>query len=62
MPPAVYVHAYLGTGDNDRALDALERAYHEHSNIVRFLKTHPLFDPIRSHPRFAALSRRVGLP
>ena len=62
VAPAVYVHAYVGTGDNDRALDALERAYHEHSNIVRFLKTHPLFDPIRSHPRFTALSRRVGLP
>ena len=42
----VYVHADLGTGDNERALDALERAYQEHSNIVRFLKTHPLFDPI----------------
>ncbi len=62
VAPAVYVHAYVGTGDNDRALDALERAYHEHSNIVRFLKTHPLFDPIRSDPRFTALSRRVGLP
>jgi TolB-like protein/Flp pilus assembly protein TadD len=62
VPPAVYVHAYLGTGDNERALDALERAYQEHSNIVRFLKTHPLFDPIRSHPRFTALSQRVGLP
>jgi TolB-like protein/Flp pilus assembly protein TadD len=61
VPPAVYVHAYLGTGDNDRALEALERAYHEHSNIVRFLKTHPLFDPIRGHARFIAVSRGVGL-
>jgi TolB-like protein/Tfp pilus assembly protein PilF len=62
VPPAVYVQAYLGTGDNDRGLDALERAAQEHSNIVRFLKTHPLFDPVRGHPRFMALSRRVGLP
>ncbi len=62
VPPAVYVQAYLGTGDNDRGLEALERAYREHSNIVRFLKTHPLFDPIRSDPRFTALSQRVGLP
>lgn len=61
VPPAVYVHAYLGTGDNDRGLDALERAAQEHSNIVRFLKTHPLFDAVRGHPRFVALSRRVGL-
>jgi TolB-like protein/tetratricopeptide (TPR) repeat protein len=62
VPPAVYVQAYVGTGDYDRGLDALERAYHEHSNIVRFLKTHPLFDPIRGDPRFTALSQRVGLP
>jgi TolB-like protein/Tfp pilus assembly protein PilF len=62
VPAAVYVQAYLGIGDHDRALDALEQAYREHSNIVRFLKTHPLFDPIRGHPRFTALSRRVGLP
>jgi len=62
VPPAVYVHAYVGIGDHERALDALERAYQEHSNIVRFLKTHPLFDPIRSDPRFTALSTRVGLP
>ena len=61
VPPAVYVQAYLGTGDSNRGLDALERACQEHSNIVRFLKTHPLFDPVRGQPRFIALSRRVGL-
>jgi TolB-like protein/Flp pilus assembly protein TadD len=61
VAPAVYVHAYLGVGDHDRALDALERAYREHSNLIRFLKTHPLFDPIRDQPRFIALSQRVGL-
>src|SRR4029078_5259740 len=54
LAPAVYVHASIGTGDNARALDALERAYREHSNIVRFLKTHPLFDPIRPDPRLHA--------
>ena len=48
-------------GDFDRCVGALERAYEEHSNIIRFLKTHPLFDPIRNDPRFIELSRRVGL-
>lgn len=61
VPPAVYVQAFMGIGDREGALDALERACEEHSNIVRFLKTHPLFDPIRGHPRFAALAQRVGL-
>jgi TolB-like protein/Tfp pilus assembly protein PilF len=62
VPPAVLVNAYLGIGDVDRGLAFLERAYQEHSNIMRLLKTHPLFDPIRNDARFIDLSRRVGLP
>jgi TolB-like protein/Tfp pilus assembly protein PilF len=61
VAPAVYVQAYVGTGDAARGLDALERACDEHSNIVRFLRTHPLFDGLRGHPRFTAVARRVGL-
>ena len=61
IAPAVYVNAYLGVGDRDRALESLERAYREHSNIILLLKTHPLYDPIRNDPRFVELSRRVGL-
>ena len=61
IPPAVFVNAYIGIGDLDRGMAALERAYQEHSNIIRFVKTHPLFDPIRNDPRFIDLSRRVGL-
>jgi TolB-like protein/Tfp pilus assembly protein PilF len=61
IPPAVFVNAYIGIGDVDRGIAALERAYRERSNIVRFVKTHPLFDPIRHDPRFIELSQRVGL-
>jgi TolB-like protein/Tfp pilus assembly protein PilF len=61
IPPAVFVNAYIGMGDFERGIAALERAYEEHSNIIQFLKTHPLFDPIRNDPRFIDLSRRVGL-
>jgi hypothetical protein len=32
-----------------------ERAYQEQSNILRFLKVHPFFDPVREDPRFADL-------
>jgi TolB-like protein len=61
VPPAPFVHAYVGLDDRDRAFAALERAYDEGSNIVQFLRTHPLYDPLRNDPRFAELLRRVGL-
>jgi tetratricopeptide (TPR) repeat protein len=61
VPPAAFVHAYAGSPDRNRFFGALERAYREHSNIVGFLKTHPLYDPFRGDPRFVDLVRRVGL-
>jgi TolB-like protein/DNA-binding winged helix-turn-helix (wHTH) protein/Tfp pilus assembly protein PilF len=61
VPAAAFVNAYLGLGDNEQAIAWLERAYQEESMILQFLKVHPFFDPLRGHPRFADLVRRVGL-
>jgi tetratricopeptide (TPR) repeat protein len=61
VPPAVFVNAYMGVGDRSRFFAALERACREHSNIVQWLKTHPVYDDVRDDPRFADLLRRVGL-
>jgi tetratricopeptide (TPR) repeat protein len=52
---------YLGLGDRERALRALERAYAAHSEWVGILKMDRIFDPLRSDPRFAALLRKMGL-
>jgi hypothetical protein len=61
VPPAPFVHAYVGLGDREKAFSSLERAYRERSNIVQFLKTHPLYDSLRDDSRFTDLERRVGL-
>jgi len=61
VPPAAFVHAYLGLGDNDEAFAWLERAYKEQSSILIYLKVYPLFDPLRGDPRFKDIVRRVGL-
>ena len=53
---------HVGLGEKDRAFDWLEKAYQERNpNLVR-LKVEPVFDPIRSDPRFTNLLRRVGMP
>ena len=52
---------YVALGDQDRALDAVERGLHDGSQMIASLNLDPGFDPIRNHPRFRAVSRAVGL-
>jgi tetratricopeptide (TPR) repeat protein len=51
---------YLGLGDNQRALDLLEKTYKVRSQDVLWLKVDKIFDPLRSEPRFIALMKKVG--
>jgi hypothetical protein len=53
--------AYSGTGQKDRVLDLLQQAYSEHSDAVVQIKVDPMYDPVRSDPRFKDLLRRIGL-
>jgi hypothetical protein len=55
------LQAYSGTGQKKRLLELLQKAYSEHSNAVVQIKVDPMYDPIRSDPRFEDLLRRVGL-
>ena len=61
-PPAEIVglvHASLG--DMEAAFEWLHRAAQEGSYLLSFLNVSPLFDRLRSQPRFAALQRVSGL-
>jgi TolB-like protein/DNA-binding winged helix-turn-helix (wHTH) protein/Flp pilus assembly protein TadD len=53
--------AYSGTGQKDRVIELLQKAYAEHSSAVVPIKVDPMYDPFRSDPRFEDLLRRVGL-
>jgi TolB-like protein/Tfp pilus assembly protein PilF len=53
--------AYAGTGQKERAIELLQRAYSEHSNAVVQIKVDPMYDSIRDDPRFKDLLRRIGL-
>jgi TolB-like protein/Tfp pilus assembly protein PilF len=50
---------HLALGDEATALDTLERAYRERDRALVWLKVHPRLDPLRGHPRFAALVREM---
>jgi Tfp pilus assembly protein PilF len=51
---------YTALEDNDRAFEALEKAYAERSWAMGMLEVFPAFDRLRSDPRFAVLLRRVN--
>jgi hypothetical protein len=46
--------------NKDEALAWLQKAYEEHSVALTSL-VDPIYDPLRSDPRFQDLLRRVGL-
>jgi len=52
---------YTGLGEKNEALTWLERAYDEHSGVLLHLIQNPIFDPLRSEPRFQALLKKMGL-
>jgi len=52
----------LALGENDAALDALERAVAERDHWSVFLRADPQWDPVRATPRFRDLVRQVGIP
>ena len=59
--PADIIVPYVGLDDKDQAFAWLQKAYLEHSPALTALKVDPIYDPLRSDPRFQELLRRVGL-
>lgn len=57
---ATLLIAYLGAGQNEQVLKLLQKAYSEHSNAVLPIKVDPMYDPLRSDPRFQDLLRRLS--
>ncbi len=50
----------IGMGDPEQAIAELEKAYQERSSELIYLKASPIYDPLRSDPRFIELLQRVG--
>jgi TolB-like protein/Tfp pilus assembly protein PilF len=62
--PAVYLaRIYAGLGDKDKAFEWLEKSYDDRTiaGAVTFIKVDPLWDALRSDPRFQDLLRRMNL-
>jgi len=62
VTPFCQALVYLGLREDDKALDWLEKAYDERSVWLGWLKVDPLYDPLRSNPRFQALYQKMNFP
>jgi serine/threonine protein kinase/tetratricopeptide (TPR) repeat protein len=61
ISPFHFALIYIGLGENDRAIDLLEKAYDERVERLVWLRADPRFDPLRLDPRFNDLLTRMGL-
>src|SRR2546430_5134403 len=59
VSPANRASVYLGLGENEKALDWLERAYEDRDPIFWWINGDQLYDSVRHAPRFEALVQKV---
>ena len=52
---------YRECRDVEAAVAATTRDYHERRGWLEYVKVNPVMDPMRGHPRFDSLMRRLGV-
>jgi TolB-like protein/DNA-binding winged helix-turn-helix (wHTH) protein/Tfp pilus assembly protein PilF len=62
VPPTLFAIARLGRPDQEAALGWLDKAHELRDPYLVLLKVSPWFDPLRDHPRFQRLLRRMNFP
>ena len=53
---------YIGLGEKDKAFEWLDKAYEQREGWNIQLKVDPVFDSLRSDPRFQQMLDKVGFP
>jgi len=61
VSPAYIARIHIGLGEKDRAFEWLRKAYEERSDHLLSIGVDPVYDPLRSDPRFIELLRGIGL-
>ena len=61
ISPYNFAIIYTGLGDKDKAFEWLEKGVEQRTRLVSRLKSRPMFDPLRSDPRYAELLRAMNL-
>jgi tetratricopeptide (TPR) repeat protein len=62
VAPYFLAGIHVGLGDNERAIEYLEKCYEEHSHWLVYLHLDPSMEHLRKDPGVEGILRRVGLP
>jgi len=60
VSPFYIAMVYFGLGDKKKLFEYLEKACEARESFLAFINTWPLFDSLRSEPRFKALLKKMG--
>ncbi|MGH9948378.1 MAG: tetratricopeptide repeat protein, partial [Pyrinomonadaceae bacterium] len=61
ISPYNFAIIYTGLDDKDRAFEWLEKGFEQRTQLIYRIKSRPMFDPLRSDPRYAKLLRKMNL-
>jgi serine/threonine protein kinase/Tfp pilus assembly protein PilF len=61
VPPNYFSSLYFALGEIDRGWDWIEKAADEHDSLILNFSVDPIYDQIRSNPRFQSLLRKMNL-
>ena len=61
VSPSHLAYVHTGLGEYEEAINLLERAFRERAGAIYNIRGSFLLEPLRGHPRFVALLRRMNL-
>lgn len=59
VSPAASTLVYIGLGEKEKALDWLDKVYEDRDWQCWFLRAEPIYDSLRTEPRFQALVKKI---
>ncbi|MFN7928435.1 MAG: hypothetical protein U0Y68_10895 [Blastocatellia bacterium] len=61
VSPLDFARVYVGLGDYEQAFVWMRKTYEERNDHLLHINANPIYDPLRTDPRFSELLRSIGL-
>jgi eukaryotic-like serine/threonine-protein kinase len=62
VPPVLLAYLHIALGQKDKAIQLLQKGFEERDVYMESLQVEPIFDPLRSDPRFQSLLDKMKFP